>query len=287
MVPIMSGLCDIKLQLEAYDDKTLREQEELIQKFVKAAQDEGNTVHLSRALSLEAAFFAHQGNFERALQDQQALQMVYKIEQHSARIVEQYHKDYAAECFSQSIIWYYLMGEHDKASRQADFVIQRHLPFQDPKDVDNIMILMLPVILVLKFMGRASEADYIMKKHVINAFHELAPCAVYWVETFNPMTYLLEIVKMEEAEKFDDQILDEVGSWVLDEANSYYSPEHLRLGHTLMGEICWRLGNLKDEGEPMRLMYLEKSKCFLTPIARDTLSEPFLAHSALALLKTM
>ena len=71
MVPIMSGLCDIKLQHEAYDDKTLREQEELIQKFVKAAQDEGNAVHLSRALSLEAAFFAHNGNFERALQDQQ------------------------------------------------------------------------------------------------------------------------------------------------------------------------------------------------------------------------
>jgi hypothetical protein len=120
MVPILSGLCTVKLDVQAYDVGTLKEQEMFIQMFVKAAQDEGNAVHLSRALSMEAAFFAQQGDFERALQDQQVLQMVYKMEQHSARIVEQYHKDYAAECFSNSIQWYYLMGQHDKASRQAD-----------------------------------------------------------------------------------------------------------------------------------------------------------------------
>ena len=287
LVRILSGLCAVKLEYEAYDERTLREQEMLIQKFVKAAQEEGNAVHLSRALSLEAAFFAHQGNFERALQDQQVLQMVYKIEQHSSRMIECYLKDYAAECFSQSVLWYYLMAEHDKSARQADFILQRHLPFQKPQDVDKIMALILPVILVLKFMGRAAEADYIMKKHVVNAYHELSPCASYWVEMFNPVCYLLEIVKMEDDETFNEEILGEIEDWVLDEANSYYSPHHLRLGHTIMGEMCWRLGNLKPEGDPMRTNLLERAKSFLTPIARDTQTEPFLAHSALAFLMAM
>ena len=123
-------------------------------RFHVPSAEEGNAVHLSRALSMEgkitkyvlkqpktrlpeqlsdclicllhktisflASFFAQQGDFERALQDQQVLQMVYRIEQHSSRIVEQYHRDYAAECFSQSIQWYYLIGQHEKASRQAD-----------------------------------------------------------------------------------------------------------------------------------------------------------------------
>jgi hypothetical protein len=287
MIPILAGLCSVKLELDSYDDDKLREQETLIQKFVEVAQDEGNAVHLSRALSMEAAFFAQQGNLERALQDQQVLQMVYKIEKHSARIIQLYEKDYAMECFSQSILWYFLMGEQDKAARQADLVINRHLPCQDPQDIDSIMSLILPAVLILKSVGRAVEADYIIKKYVINAHHDLAPCATYWVEMFNPICYLLEIVKMEDEEKFDIQMLDEIQSWVLDEVNSYYSPEHLRLGHTIMGEMCWRLGHLKQVDDPMRQTLLQKARWFLIPIARDTQSEPFLAHSALAFLKSM
>lgn len=80
---------------------------------------DGHLLHSTHNPPL-ASYFAQHGDFERALQDQQVLQMVYKIEQHSLRIIEQYHRDYAAECFSQSIQWYYLLGQHKKASRQAD-----------------------------------------------------------------------------------------------------------------------------------------------------------------------
>ena len=82
----MSGLCSVKLEFEAYDEETLKEQESLVQKFVKAAQDEGNAIHLARALSMEAIFFAQRGNFERALQDQQVLQMVYKMARRQTKL---------------------------------------------------------------------------------------------------------------------------------------------------------------------------------------------------------
>jgi hypothetical protein len=288
MIPILAELCSVKAELDPFDDDdNSRGQEYLIQEFVKVAQVEGNAIHLSRALSMEAAYFAQQGNLERALQDQQVLQMVYKIEKHSARLIQLYEKDYAAECFSQSILWYFLMGDEDKASRQADLVIKRHLPFQDPQDINSIMALILPAILILKFTGRAAEADYVIKKYVINAHYDLAPCATYWVEMFNPICYLLEIVKMEDEGKFDVDLLNEIQAWALDERNSYYSPEHLRLGHTIMGEMCWRLGSLKQFDDPMRQPLFKKARWFLTPIARDTHSEPFLAHSALAFLKAM
>ena len=202
-------------------------------------------------------------------------------------------------------------------------MIQRHLRFQDPHDVDQIMMLMLPAILVLKLMGRAEEAEYIMKRYVVNAYHDYSPHATYWVETFNPICYLLEIIRIEEEreqqeqqqaegtkhdksnDEFDDdddeEFLSHVQAWVLDDANSYYSPDHLRLGHTLMGEICWRLGNMRNKAKMTKAqttetndhalhikeMLYKRSKRFLTPIARDPLSDPFLTHSALAVLNAM
>jgi hypothetical protein len=39
--------------------------------------------------------------------------------------------------------------------------------------------------------------------------------------------------------------------------------------------------------DPLRWALFQKARWFLTPIARDTHSEPFLAHSALAFLKAM
>ena len=126
-----------------------------------------------------------------------------------------------------------------------------------------------------------------MKKHVINAYHSLEEPASYWVEMFNPICYLLEVAKMEDEEQFDFGLLDELEKWVMNNKNSYYSSTHHRLGHTIMGEICYRLGRLKKIEDPMRGILFAKSKLFLNPIARDAHAEPFLAHSAFLLLKVL
>lgn len=92
---------------------------------------------------------------------------------------------------------------------------------------------------------------------------------------------------MQDDGNLDMRILGEIENWVLDEMHSYFSPEHLRLGHTLMGEMCSRLGHLKDVDDPMRPTLLQKARWFLTPIARDTQSEPYLVHTALQILKCL
>jgi hypothetical protein len=284
---VLSDLCCIKLALDESEDCSVREQESLIGNFVEAAKDNGDPVHLSRALSMEAAYFAQQGNLSKALRDLRLLRKVYKIEKHSWRMIELYDKDYAAECFSQGILWYFISGDQKEASKQADLVLHKHLPHQDPHDIDSIMALVLPAVLILKFVGRAVEADYIIKRFIINAHHDVAPYATYWVEMFNPICYLLEIAKMEDGDTYDIQILDEIQGWVMHEVSSYFSPHHLRLGHTLMGEICFRLAKLKQMDDPMREPLRHKARSLLTPIARDTFSEPFLAYSALCFLKDM
>jgi hypothetical protein len=55
----------------------------LLQEFLIVARSKDNPIHLLRALSLEAAFFAQQGDIERALKGQQELEQIYKIQQHS------------------------------------------------------------------------------------------------------------------------------------------------------------------------------------------------------------
>jgi hypothetical protein len=287
LVPVLVGLLSITYERDESTELSLPGEESLIEEFLEVAQDQGNPIHLARALSMMAYFRAEQGYFDRALEDFSALRSVYDAKVHTRLISKEYGKDYAMDVCSQSTMWYFLTGQENEAIEQSLFVVKHHLPLQNPQDVNTIMTLLLPCILVLKFVGRGQDAHFILCRYVVNAHHDIAPNQTYWVEIFNPLIYLLEIVKMEEEDVYNFSILESVRRWVLNDKNSYFSPEHLRLGHTLMGEICYRLGQLKPVDDLARGPLLEKARCFLTPIARDVHSEPFLAHSALAFLRAM
>lgn len=284
-IPILSGLCTLQFEIDPNDSKT--DTLPLIKEFRSVSETASDSIHLLRALSLEAAYFAQHGDVDAAIEATRPLQEVYNIEEHSEQMVRKYGKDYALECLSQSILWFSLAGDHESASQQADVVLSRYLPYQDPRDIDSIMALILPAVLSMKGNGRALEAEYIMKKHVVNAYHVIEEGTSYWVEMFNPICYLLEITKMEEVQQFDDQFVEELEDWVLEIENNHYTAQNIRLGHFIMGEICYRLGQRKETGDPLRGLLFAKSKLFLTPIARDKDAEPFLAHSAFQLLRAI
>jgi len=86
------------------------------------------------------------------------------------------------ETFSQSVLWLFLVGKESDAVEQCLFVVKRHLPLQNPHNVDIIMALLLPTILVLKFVGRGEDAHFILCKYVINAHYDFAPTQTYWVD---------------------------------------------------------------------------------------------------------
>lgn len=287
LIPVLSGLLSTDFEREEQHEQEIPGHESLLEMFVRVAQIEGDPIHLARALAMKSSYYADHGYFERALEDFYSLRSFYNAQEHSHFLRGQYGKDYAMEVFSQSILWLFLSGKESEAVDQGFFILKNHLPLQDPRDVNTITSLLLPSVLVLKFVGRGEDAHYIFCRYVVNAYHDFAPTQTYWVEIFNPLVYLLDIVKMEEADESNELVLEAILDWVLNDSNSYFSPHHLRLGHTLMGEMCYRLAQMKDADDPMRKALLQKARLFLTPIARDVTSEPFLAHSALAFLRVM
>jgi hypothetical protein len=284
---VLVGLLSISYERDECTELSVPGEESLIEEFLEVAQEEGNPIHLARALSMMAYFQAERGYFEKALENFSALRNVYDARVHSRLVSKEYGKDDAMDVCSQSTMWFFLAGQEKEAIEQSLFVVKHHLPLQNFCDVNTTMTLLLPCILVLKFVGRGQDAHFIFCRYVVNAHHDIAPYQTYWVEIFNPLMYLLEIVKMEERDIYNFSLLEAIRRWVLNDKNSYYSPDHLRLGHTLMGEICYRLGQLKPVDDPTTGSLLQKARCFLTPIARDVHSEPFLAHSALAFLRAM
>jgi hypothetical protein len=259
--------------------------ESLLEEFVNVARNEENPMHLAQALAMSAHHHAENGNFEKALEYFNTLQGVFKGKD---RPIHQFLNQHGImDIFSQSVLWLFLVSKEKEAVDQGLFVVHNHLPLHDPRDVDRIFALLLPTILVLKFVGRGEDAHFIFCKYIVNAYHDCRLSQKHCVELFNPLIYLLEIIKMEECEKYNISLLDAIQEWVFEESNTYYSPDHLHLGHTIMGEICFRLAQLLQQDNPKRPGLFEKARSFLTPIARDVHSEPFLAHTALAYLRAM
>ena len=287
MMPIISSLCILKLDQVARDTQTKLEQAKLAEKFVKEALESGNPVHIGRALSMEATYFARIGDLDRAFQDLEKLASMYSVEENSFDMLAEYGRDFAMECYCESVQWYYLQERHEEAERQADMIIERFLPHLDPVDGDVAMYAVMPLIQVLKLIERARDADWLLKKYVIRPHEENQGGAEFWEPLFTPLTSLLELVIMEEEEEIDQEVLDRLESWVLDDDNREYNDDIEKTAHTILGELCWRLTNSKEDDDPSRDRLVEMAKDLLEPIARYPHNEVFNKHTACALLEAL
>ncbi|GKY95555.1 hypothetical protein MPSEU_000517100 [Mayamaea pseudoterrestris] len=290
MMPIISSLCVLKLDQVAHDTKTRLQQEKLVERFVKEAIQDGNQVHIGRALAMEASYYARVGNYEHALETLQRLESMYDVEAYSFDMLLEYGRDFAIECYAESTQWYYLLERHDEAEEQAVKVIEKFLPLLEEVESDIAMYPILPLVQVLKLIGRADDANYLLKEYVINPYHESGCTSDFWAPLFNPLAYLLELIIMEEDEDEEDdaQVLEEMEEWVLDAENDDYSSELQFKAHCCMGEICWRLIGFVDRDNEDRIELLkEKATEWLTPIARYPHPETFLKHTAQALLEAL
>jgi hypothetical protein len=290
MMPIISSLCVLKLDQVAHDNKTKLQQEKLVERFVKEAISDGNQVHIGRALSMEACYYARTGNYDHALDTLYKLESMYDVEAYSFDMLSEYGRDFAIECYAESCQWFYLLERHDDAEHQAALVMDKYLPLLEDVESDIAMYPILPLVQVLKLIGRADDANYLLKEYVINPYHENGCTSDFWAPLFNPLAYLLELIIMEEDEEEEDdvQVLEEMEEWVLDANNDDYSPELHYKAHCCMGEICWRLIGFVDPDNVTRIELLkQKAIDWLTPVARYPHPETFLKHTAQALLEAL
>jgi hypothetical protein len=124
-----------------------------------------------------------------------------------------------------------------------------------------------------------------LQRYIINPAHDHAAHSQFWVPFFNPLAYVIEIMMMEESETYNPQVLKEMENWVLNEDNSEYDIDLERKAHALMGEMCWRLANFRDDDDPVRDQLVSKAKALLMPVARFPHDEIFLKHTAQALME--
>lgn len=289
VMPIISSLCVLILEEEASGDPQAKtEHLKLVQTFVQEAYDDGDAVHIGRALALQALYLAKHGDFRGALETVKKLESSYEIEDNCEDMIAEYGRDFAMECMAESVQWLYLMGNHDEAENKADKVIKAYIPLLDPADTDQMMFVVLPIIQVFSLLDRASDADLLLKKYIINPYHDYeSPSAAFWAPLFNPLAYLLEIIIMDDEDQHDAQVLEEMEDWVLDEENHIFEKELERKAHTIIGELCWRLALVKDDEDEAQILLLRKARELLEPVAFYPHYEIFQKQTAQALLDAL
>jgi tetratricopeptide (TPR) repeat protein len=288
IIPIISSLCVLKLNTVANDARTRLEHEKLVEKFIKEAVANGNSVHVGRALAMEAGYYATRNQLERAILSFEKLRSQYDIKANSQGMVQEYSRDFALECCSEAVLWNYLLERHEAALQLADHVIHYYLPLLAECEADVAMYVIFPLVQVFKLVGRARDAEVILKDFVVRPYQEGSP-AEFWEPIFNPLAYLLDLIAMEDNEEYDERLLDEIEAYALDDRNQEYVSRELEpKAHTVLGEICWRLVDFKGTDDPSRRVLRRKARELLVPIAANTAqADVFLRYTAQALVDAL
>lgn len=293
-MPIISSLCVLKLELEngAEVVETATDLDTLIKTFVEEAKAEGKAIHVGRSLAMKASFHAKNGDFREAFDSLADLDnTTYDVAAYTTDMVMEYGRDFVIEGFAESAQWLYLLGLYEEAEKRADQIVENFVPLLDPMDLDNFMYVLLPVIQVYSLVERSSDAFDLLKKHILTPYREKNIPSDFWACLFNPLVYLLQIIIMDEKDERDEALLLEMEEYVLDDSNNEFDEELKRKAYTIMGEICWRLVNLKDENrdeeDESRDALEKKAQEFLAPVASYEHNELFQKEKAQALLECL
>lgn len=76
-------------------------------------------------------------------------------------------------------------------------------------------------------------------------------------------------------------------TWALAQSENDYPEALEKKARTLIGEICWRLANFREEDDEVRAKLEAKVKSLLKPVARYPHGEFFLRKTAQALMESL
>ena len=283
LLPVISGLCAISVQQGHLDEESVLKQRDLVNKFLTEATKHEDIFHLCRALSVDALLHAKLGHFESALASTEKLSRVYIVTEHSIALREEYGKDYAAQTFANSTEWLWLVGDKVAASERADFVVTTLLPHFEPRELDSIMELTFPVLMVMNALGRSAEAEATLFNNVINPYHDYGGSTPLWIQFFNPCAYLIAVIKMESEQQFETDTLSDIESWVLDGNNCVFAIDLQQKGNRVVGEICLRLAKYKRRRRENARDLIDQGRLFLSQVVfqhTDDKSNTFLTYQA-------
>ena len=145
---------------------------DLVTNFVEETRLNGDPVHYSRSLAMQAEFYSRQGQYEDALFCHERLKRVYKVEKHSALIVKEYASDRSAQNYGITSNCLYRLGKVEEALKLSDVILYQLMPKMDMKNVHNSMIMIYPILWILKNEGMPKKALFALEKFVFQPFKE-------------------------------------------------------------------------------------------------------------------
>jgi AAA ATPase domain/Adenylate and Guanylate cyclase catalytic domain len=290
-IPILSSLCVLKLERDAPGREETMPIDSLITTFVAEAEVDGTAIHIGRACSLQALYFAKRCDFAKALDLVAELDSKYDFEQHSAAMVAEYSRNYPLECLALSAQWLYLLGMFEEAEQRADVIMDHFLSLLDVSDLDGTMPVVWPIIQVYSLLERAQDAYWILKRYVIHPYQDYqSTTSDFWVPLFHPLAYLLELIILEETGTRDELLLQEITDWWVKHDPASFEEELQRKAHTMLGELGWRLlRSSVDLDTATRAVWIEQIQALLKPIAQEEgdAAEYFQKAAAQALLDSL
>jgi len=245
--PIFSGLFVFLKGDKIEQDKDCNFEQNLVRKFVRETKLHGDPVHYTRALAMQGEVKARLGKYEEALAAFDKLKASYVPEEHSEAVSSAYGTDRSAQCYSQSALWYLMLGNEDEALRMCEYVIDVLLPKMDPKNVLNSCELILPLIRILKNRGQEKRMRKLFDEQVVQNFHRhfgkdgVTPC----LPVFRPLLLLLDVCSKEE----DCPDLMDGVEWLVSDEENGVPPDFMDSVYTkifwspnsMVAELCFRL----------------------------------------------
>ena len=259
--PIFSGLFVFLKGDKIDQDNECNFEQNLVRKFVRETKLHGHPVHYTRALAMQAETKARLGKYQEALDAFEKLKATYVPEEHSEGISSAYGTDRSAQCYSQSALWHFMLGNVDEALKMCEYVINELLPKMDPKNVLNSCELILPVIRILKNFGQEKRMRKLFDEQVVQNFHRyfgkdgVTPC----LPVFRPLLLLLDVCTgAEECVGLVDGV-----EWLVSDEENGVPPDFLDSVYTklcwspnsMVAELCLRLAKVvSSQGDKVALI---------------------------------
>lgn len=258
--PIYSGLFFLLKYGGLIDPSEAKDYEDnLVSNFVEETRLNGDPVHYSRALAMQAEFFSRQGAYEDALICHEKLKKVYDVKKHSALVVEAYSSDRSAQNYGNSVNCLYRLGRVTEALKLSNLVLDVIMPQMDLKNVHNSIIMIYPILWILKNERMPQRAASSLDTFVFKPFDKYFgdKGKTFCLELYKPLHALFHIlIVMEGQQDTAVEVDPSLIPWAL-ESKSLFISKSLdngmanfgRCGNSIGAEICLLLSKLTTDEE--------------------------------------
>jgi hypothetical protein len=250
--PVFSGLAVFMKGGKILQDGEFNFEQNLSLKYVRDTKRMGGPVHYSRALAMLCEVQARAGKCNEALETLEEIKLVYDPKTHSEAVCKAYGTDRTVHAFSQSALWYHMLGDSENSVKACKYVLEHIVHHMDPTNVLNSCELLLPVVRIMAYRGEVKAMRDLFDDMVVQNYHKyeikFTPCR----PIFKPLIMLLDI--WHDPDNYPD--FSEAVEWLLVEENAamddFFDSMYVKLGwapNTVTADLCLRVAKkLHAEG---------------------------------------